>query len=65
MSTSAGKTEYLFYRAPPNGCLFIVSGYRPDSKGNQSWSKNKYFHLFLSWNKNKHFHFHEIKTAIS
>ena len=27
-----------------------------NSKGNQSWNKNKHFHLFLSWNKNKHFH---------
>ena len=22
MSTSAGKTEHLFYRTPPSGCLF-------------------------------------------
>ena len=23
MSTSASKTEHLFYRTPPNGCLFL------------------------------------------
>ena len=27
-----------------------------NSKGNQSWNKNKHFHLFLSWKKDKHFY---------
>ena len=27
-----------------------------NSEGNQSWNKNKHFHLFLSSDKNKHFH---------
>ena len=24
MSASAGKTEHLFYRTPPSGCLFVI-----------------------------------------
>ena len=48
------SSRYLFfevYFSPHH--RNIVSGYRPDSKRNQSSNKNKHFHLFLSWNKKK------------
>ena len=38
-----------------------------DSNRNQSWNKNKHFHLSLSWSKNKHFHlflYYKVKNCL-
>ena len=53
-------------------CLEFISHHITEilylnSNRNQSWNKNKHFHLSLLWNKNKHFHlflYYKVKNSL-